>query len=844
MSIKNILHIIIISWLCTLSYGQSDQFVLKGVVLDKEDETPIAYTSIFILDNTQGAVCDKNGCFSISLNKNQTYKLKLSSVGYNSDTITINSPTKEFKVLLQSNSMMLKEFIVKPKRYRNKDNPAVELIRNVIDNKKNNKQESLDYYQNEKYEKVQFALNDITEEYKQKKMFKKFQFIFENTDTTSVKGKEMLPVYLKETLSDCYYQKSPEKTSEIIKATKQVSFEGIDNQGVGEYLKYMYQDIDIYENSVPLLTNQFLSPIAPSAPTFYRYYILDTVLIDTIKCAKLFFAARNKSDMLFEGNLYVTLDGAYAISRVELGVNDNINMNWVKDIKIKQYYKNIPNYGWVISKDETFIDFGLAKNSRGFYGQRSVSYQNYQLQKALDNKSTISNTNTTLDSASFRSDTFWEEHRHEELSKTEKATYLVIDSVQKVPVFKRTMDIATLILFGYRDLGYFEVGPVNTFYSYNPIEGPRARFGGRTTPKFSKKLNLETYLAYGFDDDKFKYYLGSTWSLTPKTIFEFPVKSLKLSYQDDTKIPGQNLQFVQENNVLLSIKRGVNDKLFYNKTFKAEHLNEFNNHFSYTIGYQHTEQATGGNLYFNYTDYSLARNDVNNLNISEFYLNLRYAPHEQFYQGKSYRIPVLNDYPIFDLLYNSGRKEWGSDYNYQNLRLRVSKRFFFSVLGYTDVNWEAGKIFGEVPYPLLTIHTANQTYSYQLENYNLMNFLEFASDQYTSVMIDHCFNGFFLNKVPLVKRMKLREMLSCKILYGDISSNNNPNNNSSLYKLPKEIDGTPITYTLGSKPYIEGSVGISNLFKFFRVDLVKRFTYLDNPHVTPLGVRVRFKIDF
>lgn len=844
MSTKNIFYIIIFSWFCSLAYGQSEQFILKGVILDKEDKKPVAYASIYILNNTQGAICDENGCFSISLNKNQTNRLILSSIGYYNDTITISTQKKELRVLLQSKSKMLEDFVVNPKRYRNKDNPAVELIRNVIDNKKNNKQESLDYYQNEKYEKVQFALNDITEEYKQKKMFKKFQFIFENTDTTSVKGKEMLPVYLKETLSDCYYQKSPEKTSEIIKATKQVSFEGIDNQGVGEYLKYMYQDIDIYENSVPLLTNQFLSPIAPSAPTFYRYYIMDTVLIDTIKCAKLFFAARNKSDMLFEGNLYVTLDGAYAISRVELGVNDNINMNWVKDIKIKQYYKNIPNYGWVISKDETFIDFGLAKNSRGFYGQRSVSYQNYQLQKALDNKSTISNTNTTLDSASFRSDTFWEEHRHEELSKTEKATYLVIDSVQKVPVFKRTMDIATLILFGYRDLGYFEVGPVNTFYSYNPIEGPRARFGGRTTPKFSKKLNLETYLAYGFDDDKFKYYLGSTWSLTPKTIFEFPVKSLKLSYQDDTKIPGQNLQFVQENNVLLSIKRGVNDKLFYNKTFKAEHLNEFNNHFSYTIGYQHTEQATGGNLYFNYTDYSLARNDVNNLNISEFYLNLRYAPHEQFYQGKSYRIPVLNDYPIFDLLYNSGRKEWGSDYNYQNLRLRVSKRFFFSVLGYTDVNWEAGKIFGEVPYPLLTIHTANQTYSYQLENYNLMNFLEFASDQYTSVMIDHCFNGFFLNKVPLVKRMKLREMLSCKILYGDISSNNNPNNNSSLYKLPKEMDGTPITYTLGSKPYIEGSVGISNLFKFFRVDLVKRFTYLDNPHVTPLGVRVRFKIDF
>lgn len=844
MNTRNILYIIVFSFFCTLIYGQSEQFLFKGVVLDKDDKSPVAYASIYILNNAQGTNCNKNGCFSIKLNKNQINKIKISSAGYNSDTITINAPQKDLEILLKSNSMVLNDIVVKPKRYRNKDNPAVELIKKVIDNKRNNKKEFLDYYQYEKYEKVQFALNDITEEFKQKKMFKQFQFIFENTDTTSVKGKEMLPVYLKETLTNCYYQKSPKKTTEIITANKQVSFDGIDNQGVGEYLKYMYQDIDIYENSVPLLTNQFLSPIAPSAPTFYRYYIMDTVFVDSVKSVKLFFAARNKSDMLFEGNLYVSLDNSYAITKLELGVNDNINMNWVKDIKIKQYFKNIPNYGWVISKDETFIDFGLSKTGRGFYGQRSVSYKNYKLQNTLKTEYPLTESNTTLDSANSRSDAFWQEHRHEDLSKTEKRTYMVIDSVQKVPVFKRTMDIASLILFGYRDMGYFEIGPVNTFYSYNPIEGSRVRFGGRTTPNLSKKLNFETYLAYGFEDEKYKYYLGSTWSLTPKTIYEFPVKSLKLSYQDDTKIPGQNLQFVQENNVLLSIKRGVNDKLFYNKTFKVEHLNEFNNHFSYTIGYQHTEQTTGGNLYFNYTDYNLAQNDVKTLNISEFYVNLRYAPHEQFYQGKSYRVPILNDYPIFDLLFNSGGKSWANDYNYQNLRLRISKRFFFSVLGYTDINWEAGKIFGEVPYPLLTIHTANQTYSYQLENYNLMNFLEFVSDEYTSIMVDHCFNGFFLNKVPLIKRMKLREMVSCKILYGDVSSKNNPNSNSGLYKFPKEMDGTPITYTLGSKPYIEASVGISNLFKFFRVDLVKRFTYLDNPHVTPLGVRVRFKIDF
>lgn len=393
-------------------------------------------------------------------------------------------------------------------------------------------------------------------------------------------------------------------------------------------------------------------------------------------------------------------------------------------------------------------------------------------------------------------------------------------------------------------MGIFEIGPVNTFYSFNPIEGTRLRFGGRTTPKFSNKLNFDTYVGYGFKDQNLKYYLSGTWSFTPHSIYEFPVKSLSMSYQNDTKIPGQDLQFIQEDNILLSIKRGVNDKLFYNKTFKTEHLNEFDNHFSYTLGYQFTKEAPGGNLYFNYTDFMSHYNDVKTINISEFYLKLRYAPNEMFYQGKSFRIPVISKYPVFELDINAGSKLWANSYNYANVRLSISKRFYFSVLGYSDVEWEAGKIFGTVPYPLLDIHRANQTYSYQILSYNLMNFLEFVSDKYTSINIDHCFNGFFLNKIPLIRNLGLRENVTCKILWGSISNNNDPRQNANLFQFPVDANGKPITYTLDKVPYIEGSVGIGNIFKIFRVDLVKRFTYLDHQNISEIGLRMRFKFDF
>ena len=387
----------------------------------------------------------------------------------------------------------------------------------------------------------------------------------------------------------------------------------------------------------------------------------------------------------------------------------------------------------------------------GIFGQRTVSYKNFDFNQVEIEKKLDTRESEVSDSINKHNEDYWTLHRHLQLSKSEKGTYAVIDSVQKVPAFRRAMNITSLLLFGYRDIGYFEIGPVNTFYSYNPIEGARIRFGGRTTPKFSQKFNLESYLVYGFQDKKYKYYIGSTWSLTTRTICEFPVKYLKISYQNDTKIPGQDLQFVQEDNILLSIKRGVNNKLFYNKTFKIEHLNEFANHFSYTLGYQFTNETPAGNLYFNYSDYQLPQNKKD-INISELYLNLRYAPHEQFYQGKLYRTPILNGYPVFNLQYNVGSKLINNDYNYQRLCLTINKRFNLSILGYTDVVWESGKIFGQVPYPLLTIHRANQTYSYQILSYNMMNFLEFVSDQYTSLNIDHCFNGFFFNKIPVLKK--------------------------------------------------------------------------------------------
>jgi hypothetical protein len=820
------------------------------VITDSLTREPLPFVNIVFVNTTVGTVTDIEGKYILQTSQ-PISALKVSYVGYKTNIIkVINGKSQIINLKLVNNTIKLDLVTVKAqrKRYRNQDNPAVELIKNVIDHKNENRKEKFDYYEYEKYEKIQFALSNVSENFKNKKAFKKFQFVFDNMDTSKLEGKPVLPVYLKETLSEKWYSKSPKAEKELIKADKMVSFDGyVDNSGLNEYLKYLYQDIDIYENNITLLTNQFISPIASLSPTFYKFYITDTIKENNLEYYKLYFFPRNHADFLFQGFMLVTKDSSFAVKKIEMAVNKEINLNWVKELSIKQEFNKIGNQGYILVYDEFSADFGVSKNSKmGIFGQRAVSYKNFLLNHARKPSDYIGDEIIKSDSTDKRTESYWETNRHMELSKSEQGVYKTIDSVQKVPAFRKSMDIVMLLFSGYKTIGpYFETGPVSTFYSFNQVEGFRLRLGGRTTTQFSKKINLETYAAYGFKDEKWKYYLGTTYSLNKRSFNEFPIKSLKASFQCETKIPGQELQFVQEDNFLLSFKRGVNDKWLYNDIYNFEYLNEFKNHFSFVIGYKNWTQKAAGGLHFNNFDYNNADYDINNLHTSEISLTLRWAPKEQFYQGKAYRIPIYNKAPVFTLRFINGIKGLlGGEYEFQNLSLNVSKRFYWSQIGYTNVFIEGGKIFGTVPFPLLDIHRANQTYSYQIQSYNLMNFLEFVSDQYISANIDHYFNGFFFNKIPLLKKLKWREAVSFKILYGSISQKNNPTKNPDIFVFPVNSEGITTTYSLKEKPYLEGSVAIANIFKFFRIDLVKRFNYLDHPDVSQLGIRVRFKFDF
>ncbi|MFN8165722.1 MAG: DUF5686 family protein [Bacteroidia bacterium] len=825
------------------------QTIVRGVVTDEKTGDPLPFVSVQISGTTIGKNTDFNGQYLIQTDE-PAKKIKFTLIGYNTMELDLKEGQSQIiSVKMTAKSHQLKEVSIegKKQRYKNKDNPAVDLIRRVIDNKKLNRKEDLQAFQYEKYEKVQFALSNISEKFKNRKYMKNFQFVFDNLDSNQMPGKVILPMYLQETLSDVYYKKEPKGQKEIIKAQKKVDFNDLANSdGVGTFVSYLYQDINIYDNTVPVLTNNFISPIADNGPLFYRYYILDTVLFDNTRCYHMSFYPRNKADFVFQGELWITFDTAYAVRKNEMMVSPDINLNFVKELKITQEYTQVSPGEYLLTTDNISIDFGIGKNGLGVFGQRAMNFNNYTLNQPKEESFYSGLSIVKEDSASMRSENYFDEHRHLELTQAEKGVYTMVDSIQKVPAFRHTVSLLEILLVGYKDFGKIEIGPINTFVSYNPIEGYRVRFGGRTTTKFTPRMQFEGNVMYGIGDKKWKYFVGVKQALGKSSFIDFPQKNLSISYSRETKIPGQELQFVQEDNGLLSIKRGVNDKLLYNKIMSVDYLSEFPSHFSYNIGVKNVIQSPAGTLHFNTEDYN-AKNlqTENEITTTSLSVLLRYAPHEQFYQNKNYRKPMYNEYPIIQVKYEGSLKDvLKSDYTFHHLVVNIFKRINVSPIGYSDLEVEAGKVFGKVPYPLLEIHRANQTYSYQVDSYNLMNFLEFVSDEYTSLYFTHYWNGFFFNKIPLFKKLKWREVMSLKMIYGRITPENDPSLHPDLFKLPIQPDGTPITYSLSARPYIEASVGVANIFKFIRVDLVKRINYLDHPNVSTYGIRARLKLDF
>jgi hypothetical protein len=817
---------------------------VKGTVMDSLSHQPIANATIGIAKERGGIMTNARGEFHITI-KNTVSKLVVSAVGYQTLTIA-PKPGSPMAVYLPANFTDLKIVVIKGHRgkYRNKNNPAVDLIRKVIANKAQNGPGANDYTAYRQYEKMRLFLDKMPKILTDNILLKKYHFLFENKDSTIVPGRTLMPVYIQELSSNNYYRKHPKDNKKVVVGQKAVDFgEYIDMRGISMAVNRLYEDINIYDNSVNAFTMQFLSPIADLGPTFYMYFIRDTVVENGEKLVRIFYIPRNPEDLLFRGLLWVTLDGNYAIRHAELGVSRHINLNYVREFTVKQDFEKGPGERYHLANSDMIATFSAFPNSPGVVGERIVSIKdvdNAPLPDSVFKGLPVD----TLALANTQADSFWVTGRSVALSKTEAKTYSNTDSLVHMRSYRRMMDYVTAFTAGYKSAGKFDIGAIGSFYTFNPIEGQRLKFGGRSNVKLSTRWFGEGYAAYGTGDSRWKYYGALSYAFNNKSIYTYPQHYVQVSYLDDARTLGQENTFAVANNFFTSFGHGDNTKWVYSRITRVSYVHEFNSHFSFTMGAKYWIQQPTGTLYYIYRDRADNPDTVSQVSTSELSASIRWAPHEQFFQNKAGRVNIINHWPIFTLQYSKGLKGlFGASYNYDAFHLNVYKRCYIAPLGFSDVSFDAGYIGGAVPFPLLTVHPGNPSYFYSQRAYNLMNVGEFVSDHYAGLNIDHFFNGFFFNKVPGLKRLRLREVIAGKILYGGLRSENNPAVNPNQMKFPL-TDGVMTTYSLGGRPYIEGSVGIYNIFTIFRLDLVKRFTYLGNPNVSSVGLRISSNFNF
>lgn len=821
---SSILFLLFASFSLLNSRSQAQTTKITGKVVDAVTREPLPFVNIIFKGTTVGVTTDVEGLYSISTPL-KVDSLMVSYIGYNAVTRAVKrGVTQEMNIPL-TQGVELQTVVVKAG-----ENPAWRILRKIIANKEKNDRKKLEAYEYEVYNKVEFDLNNINKATKQ--ILKPFSFIFNEIDSSNTKEKPYLPVFMTEALSDFYYRKSPQVKNETVKASKVA---GVQNASVSQFMGDMYQNVNVYDNFILVFGKNFVSPIADNALLFYKFYLIDSMSIDGHKCYQLQFKPKRKGDLTFSGNLF-TADTTFGIKRIEMSLAEDANINFINTTNVIQEYTYVDST-WMMKKERLVIDFNpfpvndKKKSMMGVYGRKTASYNNFVINKPRENKFySLTEDLKVADDAFNKSPEYWKQHRLDSLSKDEKQIYHMVDTLQTLPVYKTWIDIIQMFATGYKVSGNFEYGPYYNMFSYNAIEGNRFRFGGRTSNKFSKWYELSGYTAFGTKDEKFKYGLGVRAFITKK-----PRLMVGMYYKNDNEILGQSQNGYTTDNILSSVLAitPLNNLTNVKQTY-AYIDREWFTGFNTSISIYNRKMTPLADFHYEYQKNSNTTAYLENITTTELRVFTRFAYHEKFIEGVFTRASLGTKWPIISAQYTLGMKNvFGGNYNYNKMVINWDHFIRTRALGYFNYVIEYGKTFNPLPYPLLTLHGGNETYTYDPYAFNAMNYYEFVSDEYAFFKGEHHFDGFFFNKIPLLRKLKWREVIGGNALIGRVNDENR-----SLLNFPDHL------YDLSRGPYLEANAGVENIFKIFRFDGVWRLSYLDNPRVTPFSIRFSLNLAF
>jgi hypothetical protein len=835
------------------------RITITGTVLDSITGERLGYITLQEVGTTNGTMTDDMGTFRLETRAGST--LRVQCVGYRTKTVYAGKYSHNITVRIAPSDYEIKEVVVKPKRerYRRKDNPSVELAKNVIAHKGDYALTDHDYYRCERYDKMTYSFNNFDEGV-QKMWKKKFQFIENYVDTAVLSGSPILPISTDERIETRYYRRQPELKRTVIEG---IQHAGLDDMFPNELVQLMktevFPEVDLNENDIYLFTNKFVSPLSSMAVGFYKFYILDTVQWDNgERYVDLGFAPLIPESFGFIGHLFVSLDSTFFVRQAVLNVPPDINLNFVRTMRIVLDYDRLADSTRVCRTSTFDSEMNVTQNTMGLYAHRTCAYSDFRFEPpTADVERSVYGAFSPVIEApdvTHRSETYWAEHRVGRGVPKEKSVASMLTEMRGVPLFYYGEKVLTMLFKGYVPVGSlpyeenkFLVGPLNTTVSHNSFEGWRFRTGGITTAALNRHWFGFGYVAYGLKDNELKGEGRVEYSFQPKKMHanEFPVHSLRARYNYDTKLLGQEFS-TSKDNFLLSVKRDDDEKITYERTAELTYTREFWNGFSYYVTLaQQREYAT----HLTRFEQVGTGRMVGHYDMTTATINLRFAHNERFLQSRTSRIPVNKQTPVFSLTHTMGVQGLaGSDFDYQRTEFKFSKRFWMSAFGYIDTNLKAGKVWTSSPYTMLCLPSANLAYTIQDESFAQMNAMEFVNDQYASWDLVYFLNGCVFNAIPLLRRLKWREVVSFRGLIGSLSDRNDPTatlddgtlRNPDLYYFPSENT----IYKMGHTPYMEFAAGVENIFKCLRVDYIRRLNYLDHANVQKNGVQLTVHLTF
>ncbi len=836
-----------------------DAQTIRGVVVDEETGDSIPHPGLQYKKGKVVVSGGSDGSFSIA-RLNDEY-LTVSAVGYKTLQILIgpNTPAR-MRITLKPDTKRLKEVTVRGKKgkYSRKNNPAVELMKRVIAAKKRNDLENHDYYRYDKYQKLTLAVNDITPAEVEKEKGKNRQWLVNQIEFCPYNNKLILPLSVDETVTQHIYRKDPKKEKTIVLGQRATGVNDLIQTGemLNTVLKDVFTDVDLYDDQIRLLQYPFTSPIGKDAIAFYRFYIVDTVYVDRDECYHLEFTPNNQQDFGFRGELWVLTDSTLHVKKCRLSLPRKSDVNFTDNLSVTQEFTKLPNGEWVLTTDDMYVEMSVVDFLTKAVVIRTTRMTDYAFDPIPD-KAFKGKAKVKYDPSSrMRGDDFWADNRTVELTGSERGMGTFIDNLTKTKGFKYLLFGMKVLIENYVETGgkthpsLVDIGPINTMVSTNFIDGMRTRLSAQTTANLNPHLFVSGYYARGWDSRK-NYYKGQvTYSFNKKEYmpWEFPKRTLTFTSTYDVCSPSDKFMPTDKDNVFTSFKwTDVDKMMFYNRQELAfEYEQDWG--FKTTVKLKTEENEACGKLYF--TPLSLYDADPpalehGKIRTTEASIELRYAPGETYVNTKQRRLKINYDPPVFTLSHTVGVKGvLGGDYNYNFTEASVYKRFWLNSWGKLDVTLKGGIQWNKVPFPLLIMPAANLSYIVEDETFNMINNMEFLNDRYASLDVSWDLNGKIFNRIPLIKKLKWREWLGVKVLWGTLTDKNNPTlaANAGDPLLMQFPEGS---YVMDPhRPYIELIAGIHNIFKIFHVQFVHRLNYNGLPTAKKNGVRLMMRFTF